>query len=67
MRKRTTESLAKGVQPSVFYFFTKGKLGWSGSVINLDMQVECMQVEANEPCGRGLLFMSQKRLCLVYV
>lgn len=49
------------------FFSTKGKLGWSGIVTNLEMQVECLQTEANRLCGRGLLLMAQKSLSLLHV
>lgn len=58
-------NLAKGMQPR--FFSTKGILGWSGIVTNLEMQAECLQIEANRPCGRGLLLMAQKSLSLLHV
>lgn len=41
--RTATRNLAKGMPLRVFS--TKGKLGWSGIVTNLETQVECLQID----------------------
>lgn len=56
-----TENLVKGMQMG---FSTEEKLSWSGTVVNLKMQGECLQIETNKPCGRAVLLVVQKSISL---
>lgn len=60
-----TGHLVKGMQTG--FFSTKEKLGWSGTIVNLKMQAECLQIETNKPCGRDVLLMVQKSVGLFHV
>lgn len=58
-----TGHLVKGMQTG--FFSTKEKLGWSGTIVNLKMQAECLQIETNKPCGRGCVTRGPEKCRLI--